>query len=795
VIRQQAQKTSLLGLLTCFVVGAIVGTATGAKAEGSRTLYPETAPAGTGPAGSSRANLEWRPAETYGGLIPRSSLMKVYAQKDEYILVGSSAVGSGVGDVGVFYPNSAGSQELGDAAFGSAVPDFKCSTQRAIAGSPATMGQITSRALELAGPNSVSGIGSGYIPCYVKAPSAGLYSVVFYGPTTAQGSPTSEVNLASANNFGTAQGNSVAAWDITVRSSNTSTTDINGRVFSYNMAMFTGGNAKPLNFKLYPVTNDGYRYELSLRNIDPNGFAIYGNQVGFYDQDSKTPLYHDVVGSDSSLTTISGGAKLVQPQFPIFLNTPDAATVLGSLYTYGVDGSSSASGITLTPTTPTVSNLAFTGNKVNNNSVVGSANFGSFTFDLTGISSPVNYEILIFKDGTGCDPNLTPYTPSAPNCDVTASMNRSLRGLTTSFGSQSVYWNGKDNSGANFPIGSSYKAIIKIHPGEYHFPLLDAENAKTVAANAQGAGVTIKKLNGGNSGSTISYYDDRGYRTIDIYDPTTNTLITPGQTVGTVGSVLPGTTPPTTSFSNVISGFDSSTDQRAYGDGSTTGFGDKKGLDLWTYLLVNAASTQLNILPPPPQLLIAKRITKVKTTAITTLIDQVGGTSDTSDNNVLWPSRTGTATQMDAAGTVLATSTSSFSTVLQGATNLTNPTPRPKEELEYTIYYLSSGGQTAKNASICDFVPVNTTYVLGTLQLKSGTSPAVTVSDTPGDTDGGFYPIGTAQAAMHAACNTPDSTNTTRGAVVVNLGDVLNATSTGTPTSSYGYIRFRVVVQ
>jgi uncharacterized repeat protein (TIGR01451 family) len=790
VIRQQAQKTSLLGLLTCFAVGAIVGAATGARAEGSRTLYPLTAPAG-----SSRANLEWRPAETYGGLIPRSSLMKVYAQKDEYILVGSSAVGTLPGDVVVFYPGSAGSQQLGDSAFGSALPDFKCSTQRAIAGSPATMGQITTRALELAGPNSVSGIGTGYVPCYVKAPSSGLYSVVFSGPTTGQGSPTAEVNLASASNFGTGQGNSVAAWDVTVRSSNISTTDINGRVFSYSMAMFTGGNGRPLNFKLYPVTNDGYRYELNLRNVDPNGFAIYGNQVGFYDQDGKTPLYHDVLGSDNTLTTITGGAALVKPQFPIFLNPPDTTTVLSNLYTYGVDGSSSASGITLTPTTPTVSNLAFTGNKTTNNSVIGSANFGSFTFDLTGISSPVNYEILIFQNGTGCDPNLAPYTPSAANCDVTASTNRSLRGLTTSFGSQSVYWNGKNNSGADFPIGSNYKAIIKIHPGEYHFPLLDAENTKTVAANTEGAGVTIKKLNGGNIGSTIAYYDDRGYRTIDVYNSTTNTLVTAGQNVGTVGSVLAGATPPTTIFSDSVSGFDSSTNQRAYGDGSITGFGDKKGLDLWTYLIVNAASTQLNILPIPPQLLITKRITKVKATAITTLVDQVGGTSETSDNNVLWPSRTGTATQMDTAGTVLATSTSSFSTLLQGAINLTNPAPRPTEELEYTIYYLSSGGQTARNATICDFVPVNTTYVLGTLQLKSGTSAAVTVSDTPGDTDGGFYPIGTAQAAMHAACNTPDSTNTTRGAVVVNLGDVLNATSTGTPTSSYGYIRFRVVVQ
>jgi uncharacterized repeat protein (TIGR01451 family) len=776
VIRQQAQKTSLLGLLTCFVVGAIVGTATGARAEGSRTLYPDTAPT----VGNYRANLEWRPNNQYGTLIPRSSLMKVYANAGEYILLGSSAVGVGAGDIAVFDPGIV-TTALADTSILTLTPSFKCSTQRALAGSPANMGKITSRTLETDGPTSVTGVGpkgvgTGYTPCYYRAPTSGVYDVILYGTSAVQdgtsgdlAKPSREIALTSISNFNTDQGNSVAAWDITVRSSNSSIADINGRVFSYSFAMFLNSNGTPINFKLYPVTNDGYRYELDLRKIDPNGFLLYGNQVGFFDQDKKTPLYHDVLGSTFALLNIQGGAKLALPQFPIFLNTLDPS-VLSFIPRYNIDGTIETIGIPTAVITPVVSTLTFSGNQANNTSVINSNNFGNFTFDsnVTG-----NYEIIISRDGTNFDP--------------TALTNRSLRGLITTAGVQTIPWNGKDNSGTNFPVGVDYKVTVKVHAGEYHFPLLDAENA-------QNGGVTITVLNGANLNSTTAFYDDRGYRTVDTYDAAGN-LVSAGQTVGTPGTVLTGTNAPSPAFSDPVLGFPSSGTQRAYGNGSTSGFGDAKGLDLWTYLASNKADTKLNIIPVPPQLLIVKRITKVKTTAITTLIDQIGGTSDTSDNNVLWPSRTGTATQMDAAGTVLATSTSSFSTLLQGATNLTNPTPRPKEELEYTIYYLSSGGQTAKNASICDFVPVNTTYVLGTLQLKSGTSAAVTVSDTPGDTDGGFYPIGTAQAAMHAACNTPDSTNTTRGAVVVNLGDVLNATSTGTPTSSYGYIRFRVVVQ
>jgi hypothetical protein len=108
VIRQQAQKTTLLGLLTCFVVGSIVSMVSGVRAEGSRTLYPKPSSV------DSRANLEWRPADLYGNLLPRSSLMKVYARKDEYILLGSSAVGVGIGGISVFYPATAGTQQLGD---------------------------------------------------------------------------------------------------------------------------------------------------------------------------------------------------------------------------------------------------------------------------------------------------------------------------------------------------------------------------------------------------------------------------------------------------------------------------------------------------------------------------------------------------------------------------------------------------------------------------------------------------------------------------------------------------------
>ena len=32
--------------------------------------------------------------------------------------------------------------------------------------------------------------------------------------------------------------------------------------------------------------------------MDPNGWLVYGNQVGFYDSDGTTPLYHDAVAAN-----------------------------------------------------------------------------------------------------------------------------------------------------------------------------------------------------------------------------------------------------------------------------------------------------------------------------------------------------------------------------------------------------------------------------------------------------------------------------------------------------------------
>ena len=557
------------GIALAFALAAFVGTAQVADAAGSRDLWPN------GAAGN-RANTEWRTSSYGGGLLTRRTLLKAYMNAGEQLLLGSSAIGVGASDILVWNPGlitgPVGTENV------SAAPSFSCNAQRTGA-----QGQITSRAEELAGPDTIpaGGVPGGYIPCHYTAPSTGVYNIAFLGPDGAAGNTdatvAADVALTNANDFGVAQHTSVAAWDATVRSSLTSAVDITGRVFTYYLALFTAGNGLPVFPTVYAVTGDGYRYQIDLRGMDPNGWISYGNQRGFLDSDGATPLYHDAVaanaGSPAQLTNIQGGVTFDLPAFPLFFEPPANATL-------------TALGIPLATTTPVMSSLTFTGNLGGNTSLVNNGGTFAYASNVPGV-----YEIVISRDGVNFDPTLP--------------ANRSLRGSRPA-GAQTVPWDGKDNSGAFFPVGT-YSVHAQFHGGEYHFPMIDVEN------DTQG-GPTITLLNppgavcpaitGGCKGG---FYDDRAYTTLN------GTVVDAGNTVG---NVLCGNNPPATSSSNPFTGFDTSTAQRAYGtalDGNTnvpcTGaFGDAKGLDTWTYYPSNTILTPVNIVAAASDVSVTKTV-------------------------------------------------------------------------------------------------------------------------------------------------------------------------------------------
>ncbi|MEL7521085.1 MAG: GEVED domain-containing protein, partial [Cyanobacteria bacterium J06553_1] len=52
----------------------------------------------------------------------------------------------------------------------------------------------------------------------------------------------------------------------------------------------------------------------------------------------------------------------------------------------------------------------------------------------------------------------------------------------------------------------------------------------------------------------------------------------------------------------------------------------------------------------------------------------------------------------------------------------------PNELVDYTIYFLSDGNVDIDNVRICDFIPANTTYVAGSLQISQGGNPPSTAT-------------------------------------------------------------------
>ena len=551
------------GLLSGSV--SLVSSISSAVAEGSVSLYPASA---TG----SRANIEWRVATDglYGGKLIRRSLFKVYAQPGETILLGSSAVGVAnggtTGDILVYAPGQV-TGLVGSETIPAPATAFSCNAQ-------AVKGQITTRAQELAGPAPTAG---GYAPCTFTVPpgGGGIYDVAFTGPSgfTATGDGAVTASIGTLDNS-PGQGSSIAGWDVTVRSNPADpATTRPGRLFTNYLTAFTGGNGRPINSTIFPVTTDGYRYQTAFKGVDPNGFVAFGNRSGFLDTNGQ-PLYHDVLAAPGSaraalIETIAGGATMARPEFPIFFSQVDPAVL-------------TALNIPVTPTIPIVSNLQFTGTATGSTSTQNTGGTFAFTTNVPG-----SYELVISSDGVNFDP--------------TNPANRVIRQQLGSGGNQSVPWDGKRNDGSFFPVnptGQTYPVNLVLRGGEYHFPLLDAENSIN-------GGPSFTMLNPPGTfapgfTSTTAFYDDRGY------------TLANGTLIGTAvnaslcaAGTVSANTDPTVLSSNPFTGYDSTTNARAYGQANggntnancTGSFGDAKGLDLFTYFPSTVTKANVIIVP------------------------------------------------------------------------------------------------------------------------------------------------------------------------------------------------------
>ncbi len=198
-----------------------------------------------------------------------------------------------------------------------------------------------------------------------------------------------------------------------------------------------------------------------------------------------------------------------------------------------------------------------------------------------------------------------------------------------------------------------------------------------------------------------------------------------------------------------------------------------------------------------PDLLLVKRITAIDNNSLenpndgTVLSDVINDDiANSSDDHPYWPND-----------------------YLVGALN--GGAVRPATDVEYTIYFLSSGGIAAESVMVCDRIPTHTTFLsnayrdhptasagdYGILLSFNGAEVALTnvhdgdeISDT-GNQDGigGYYFPASADPSDTFPGLDCGATND-NGAIVVDLSTLPFATDKGTPTNAYGFIRFQVTL-
>ena len=124
------------------------------------------------------------------------------------------------------------------------------------------------------------------------------------------------------------------------------------------------------------------------------------------------------------------------------------------------------------------------------------------------------------------------------------------------------------------------------------------------------------------------------------------------------------------------------------------------------------------------------------------------------------------------------------------------------DEIEFTIYFVNKGTANATNVNLCDLVPANLDFVADAYGSGKGVAvsfdatklnlePNLFYSNASGDDKGTFYSKGVTAQPQCAF----DATTNKDGVVAVDLGTVPFASGQGTPTNSYGFIRFRAKVK
>jgi uncharacterized repeat protein (TIGR01451 family) len=382
-------------------------------------------------------------------------------------------------------------------------------------------GRINNRAEEEVGPDPLFPNQDGYAPCVVPVGQTGIWQIDFVSPE-----PSSNVNptpIAADADWPPQDDddNFVTAWDVSVGDGNGN--EVPGRAFADFLALNMGAFGQSLAAETFILTEEGYLYRIDLNGIDPFGFIFFSNNRGFRGADGES-LFSSV--------------PLEPP--PDFQNPIEADT--GRDLTHSIFFNRPVAGILGTPAPPIppgeVNNLTFTG-EGGTPGQAASPGGGSFSFNATR-SGTFRLIIDLNQDGEfgNDDGNLR---------------DRVLTG-TADPGENIVTWDGLDGNGNPVPGGTrGYQIRLNLFAAQVHFPFIDVE--------ANPNGIILERLNGEGSPNFIVFYDDSRFSGPGILP---NPLDASNNGVSSIGGA------------------------HSYGcanpDEETTCFGDKRGIDTWSFL-------------------------------------------------------------------------------------------------------------------------------------------------------------------------------------------------------------------
>lgn len=414
-----------------------------AHAEGSKELNSS---------GGKRVFLEWNPSLFLGGTLARRTRILVYAQAGETINLGSSVSNSSDSKDIVYTSPSGGQTGVCDVlATGS--------------------GLINTRAKELAGPLPNAG---GYTPCVVTAAETGVYLIEFHGATGSNPTPQD----ANAEITSVAAGNTVAAWDVTVRNGGTAFT---GRVFTPYLSVNMGDTGQSLSSNVYVQTRDGYKYRVDFNGVDPFGFILVANRSGFTlngqptFQSLQLPAGGNGAGIPTGYAIGNENVDDLNSFHKIFFNPPNPSLPT----TAAAPGGS----IWLNPPTTLpgdINSVTFTGQD-GTPSQFAPGTGGTFAYNALGAGT-VQFALDLNNDG------------------VYGNANDRVLFATAEIGANTLTWDGKDSQGLAATTTVPIRVRAELAAGDVHFPYLDGETNLN--------GVIIERLTFPDANKYTVYWDD-----------------------------------------------------------------------------------------------------------------------------------------------------------------------------------------------------------------------------------------------------------------------------------------------